>query len=105
MYVPPHALARIMGNRPLTANAIENVAVQILQKGAVKDELSLARARPQWFSALTAADRLRFEQERNAVRAALTGIATSRSSRPAPLDADPCPQLLASLVSISAPNR
>lgn len=52
MYVPPRALAHLMGTRPLTANAIENVAVQVLQQGAVKDEQSLARARPQWFSAL-----------------------------------------------------
>jgi hypothetical protein len=28
--------------------------VQVLQQGAVKDELSLARARPQWFAALPA---------------------------------------------------
>jgi hypothetical protein len=54
MYIPPRALAHILGNRPLTANAVENVAVQVLQQGAVKDELSLARARPQWFAALPA---------------------------------------------------
>jgi hypothetical protein len=52
MYVPPHALAHLMGTRPLTANAVENIAVQVLQQGTVKDEQSLARARPQWFSAL-----------------------------------------------------
>ncbi len=54
LYVPPRAVARIMANRPLTANAIENVAVQILQGGAVKDEQSMARSRPQWYSGLTA---------------------------------------------------
>ena len=52
VYVPPRALAHLMGNRPLTANSIENVAVQILQQGAVKDELSLNRTRPQWFASL-----------------------------------------------------
>lgn len=52
IYVPPRALARIMANRPLTAGAVENVAVQILQAGTVKDEQSLVRARPQWYSGL-----------------------------------------------------
>ena len=52
MYVPPHALAYILGNRPPNSNSVENIAVQLLQQGAVKDELSLARARPQWFAAL-----------------------------------------------------
>ncbi|MBA3833184.1 MAG: hypothetical protein H0X34_15080 [Chthoniobacterales bacterium] len=54
MYVPPRALAHIMGNRAFTANSVQNVAVQLLVKGEVKDELSLVRARPQWFSALPA---------------------------------------------------
>lgn len=54
MYVPPHALASILGNRPPNSNSVENIAVQLLQKGEVKDELSLARARPQWFAALPA---------------------------------------------------
>lgn len=53
LYVPPKAIARIMGNRPLTANAVENVAVQIVQQGVIKDEQSLARSRPQWYSGLT----------------------------------------------------
>jgi hypothetical protein len=54
MYVPPRALAHILGNRALTANAVENVAVQVLAQGAVKDEQSLERARPQWYAALPA---------------------------------------------------
>lgn len=54
MYVPPKALAHLLGNRSLTANSLQNVAVQLLAKGEVKDELSLVRARPQWFSALPA---------------------------------------------------
>ncbi|HEY3663062.1 MAG TPA: Amuc_1102 family pilus-like protein [Chthoniobacterales bacterium] len=54
LYVPPRALAHIMGNRPVTANAIENVAVQLLQQGTVKDEQNLTRARAQWYTGLTA---------------------------------------------------
>lgn len=54
MYVSPRTLARLMGNRPVTADAIQNVAVQILQKGAVQSELSLDRAAPQWFAAMPA---------------------------------------------------
>lgn len=54
MYVSPNALAHIMGNRTLTANSVPNIAVQVLVKGEVKDEYSLVRARPQWFSALPA---------------------------------------------------
>lgn len=54
MYLPPHAIAHLLGNRPLTANSLQNVAVQLLQQGAVKDELSLVRSRPQWFAELPA---------------------------------------------------
>lgn len=54
MYVPPHALAYVLGNRPPNVNSVENVAVQVVQKGAVKDELSLAKARAQWFASLPA---------------------------------------------------
>jgi hypothetical protein len=54
MYVPPHALAYVLGNRPPNANSVENIAVQVVQKGEVKDELSLARARAQWFASLPA---------------------------------------------------
>jgi len=52
MYVPPRALARFMGNRPITAAAVQNVAVQIVQQGAIKDEMSLVRAQPQWYATL-----------------------------------------------------
>ncbi len=54
MYVAPKALAHLLGNRSLTANSLQNVAVQVLAKGEVKDELSLVRSRPQWFTALPA---------------------------------------------------
>jgi len=49
MYVSPRTLARFGTNRPFTLNAVQNIAVQIVQQGAVKDELSLARASAQWF--------------------------------------------------------
>jgi hypothetical protein len=52
MYALPIALARFSGNRPLLPNTFQNIAVQIVQGGAVKDELSLARASGQWFAAL-----------------------------------------------------
>ncbi|HYR22145.1 MAG TPA: Amuc_1102 family pilus-like protein [Chthoniobacterales bacterium] len=52
MYVLPVALARFAGNKPVLPNIFQNVAVQIVQGGAVKDELSLARAPSQWFAAL-----------------------------------------------------
>jgi hypothetical protein len=54
MYVPPHALAYVLGNRPPNTTSVENVAVQVFQKGEVKDELSMVRARPQWFTSLPA---------------------------------------------------
>lgn len=52
MYVSPHDVAHLMGNRPLTTASVENIAVQALLQGVVKDELSLNRARPQWYAAL-----------------------------------------------------
>ena len=50
VYVTPRTLVRFGANRPITANSVQNVAVQILEQGAVKDELSLARAQPQWYA-------------------------------------------------------
>lgn len=52
MYVLPVALTRFAGNRPLLPNTFQNIAVQIVQGAAVKDELSLVRAPAQWFTAL-----------------------------------------------------
>lgn len=54
MYVAPHALTRFIGNRPLTPTAVQNVAVQLVQQGAVKGEMSLVRAQPQWYAGLPA---------------------------------------------------
>ncbi|MFN2476921.1 MAG: Amuc_1102 family pilus-like protein [Chthoniobacterales bacterium] len=51
MYVSPRTLMRLLGNRPVAPNAIQNIAVQIVERGAVKSELSLERAAPQWFAA------------------------------------------------------
>jgi hypothetical protein len=50
MYVSPRTLARFGGNRPVTANSFQNIAVQIEQQGVVKDELSLVRTPAQWFA-------------------------------------------------------
>ncbi len=54
MYVSPHSITHLLGNRPLTANSLQNVAVQIVQQGTVKDEISLAAAKAQWFTSLPA---------------------------------------------------
>lgn len=52
MYVSPHTLARFSDNRPVTTNSFQNIAVQIVQQGTVKDEFSLVRAPVQWFAAI-----------------------------------------------------
>ena len=52
MYVPPRVLARFANKRPITENSCQNIAVQIVEGGAVKAEASLSRAQPQWFEAL-----------------------------------------------------
>ena len=52
MYVAPRTLARLNNNQAVTPTAVKNVAVQILQHGTLKSELSLARARPQWYTAI-----------------------------------------------------
>src|SRR5213075_2775447 len=51
-YVPPRALARFANNRPITENSCQNIAVQIVQQGTLKHEASLAKAPPQWYSAM-----------------------------------------------------
>src|SRR3954470_10081003 len=50
MYVSPRTLTRLLGNKAITANSIQNIAIQILQKGAVQAELSFTRAAPQWYA-------------------------------------------------------
>ena len=51
MYVPPRALARFAGNRPVALNTVQNIAVQLIHGGTVKSEASLERAAAQWYSA------------------------------------------------------
>lgn len=53
MYVLPSALSRFGGNRPVLPNAFQNIAVQVVQAGAIKDQSSLARAPGEWFAALS----------------------------------------------------
>ncbi len=50
MYVPPQALAHFLGNNAVTPTSVQNVAVQIVQKGTVKDELSVNRMAAQWYA-------------------------------------------------------
>ena len=52
MYVSPNALEHFSGNRPITPDACQNIAVQIVHEGSVKSEASLARAQAQWYAAL-----------------------------------------------------
>jgi hypothetical protein len=52
MYVPPQAIARVLGNRPVAPNSVQNIAVQIVQQGAIKDEQSMVRAAPQWYKGI-----------------------------------------------------
>src|SRR5438477_4800626 len=52
MYVTPKTLQRLMLGRTVTNNALQNTAVQLMQQGALKDELSAQRAAPQWYATL-----------------------------------------------------
>src|SRR6266480_746731 len=52
MYVTPKTLQRLMLGRTVTNNALQNAAVQLMQQGALKDELSAQRAAPQWYATL-----------------------------------------------------
>lgn len=54
MYIPPRALLRFNDNKPVTSVSIQNIAVQIVQGGAVKDEMSVQRAPAQWYSSIPA---------------------------------------------------
>lgn len=50
MYVSPRTLARFGGPAGANPNSFQNIAVQIMQQGTVKDEQSLARAPNGWFA-------------------------------------------------------
>jgi hypothetical protein len=52
MYVSPRTLARFGGTQVVNANSFQNIAVQIVQQGAVKDEQSLTRAQSGWFTSM-----------------------------------------------------
>jgi hypothetical protein len=52
MYVSPRTLARFSDNRPISTTMFQNIAIQIVQQGAVKDDLSLVRAPAQWFATM-----------------------------------------------------
>jgi hypothetical protein len=52
MYVPPQALTRVMNNRPVATNSVQNIAVQVVQQGSMKDEQSMVRAAPQWYKGI-----------------------------------------------------
>ena len=52
MYVPPGAIARIMENKAIAPNAVQNIAVQIVQQGTVKDENNMVRGAPEWYKGI-----------------------------------------------------
>jgi hypothetical protein len=52
MYITPKTLQRLMRGRTITNNALQNAAVQLVQQGALRDELSAQRAAPQWYATL-----------------------------------------------------
>src|SRR5207249_8174664 len=52
MYVTPKTLQRLMLGRTITNAALQNTTVQLMQQGALKDELSAQRAAPQWYATL-----------------------------------------------------
>ncbi|HET9418352.1 MAG TPA: Amuc_1102 family pilus-like protein [Chthoniobacterales bacterium] len=53
IYMPPRTVARFTpANRPLGPNSVQNIAVQIVRQGTVKDELSLNRAAVQWYASM-----------------------------------------------------
>jgi hypothetical protein len=52
MYVPPLILSRLTGDRTMTIGGVQNICVQIVQHGSIKDELSLGKAQPQWYATL-----------------------------------------------------
>jgi hypothetical protein len=53
IYMPPRTVARFTpASRPLGPNSVQNIAVQIVQQGTVKDELNLNRAPAQWYASM-----------------------------------------------------
>jgi hypothetical protein len=53
VYVSPKGIARCMNNQPVAVTSVQNITVQIVQKGTVKDELTLVRAPAQWYASMT----------------------------------------------------
>jgi hypothetical protein len=52
IYVTPKTLHRLMLGRPVTNAAVQNITVQLVQQGGIKDEMTLTRAPAQWYAAL-----------------------------------------------------
>src|SRR6185437_374570 len=72
MYVTPKTLQRLMLGRTVTNNAVQNTAVQLIQQGALKDEISAQRAAPQWYATLPQVGGLVLK-ERNSLYALVLG--------------------------------
>ena len=52
MYITPHTLIKLMNGQQMSANAIQNVAVQMLNKGQLIDETSWKPAQKQWWQTM-----------------------------------------------------
>ncbi len=53
IYASPKVLTRLNGGKPVTATSIQNMAVQIVQGGTVKDESNMMRPpNPKWFTTM-----------------------------------------------------
>ena len=53
MYVSPKGIGACLNNAPVSMNSVQNIAVQILRKGAVEDEMSMKRVAAQWYATMT----------------------------------------------------
>ena len=73
MYVTPKTLQRLMLGRTVTNNAVQNTAVQLMQQGALKDEISAQRAAPQWYATLPQVGGLVLNKNETPVRALVLG--------------------------------
>lgn len=52
MYVSPRSLSRLLDGKQMTANAIQNIAVQLTAKGQVLAEKSYKESRGQWWTTM-----------------------------------------------------
>ena len=74
VYVPPHALAHVLGNRPPNTTSVENVAVQVLAKRRSERRVEYGPGPAAMVHFPASLARLGSEQERDAIRAPVLGL-------------------------------